>query len=322
MVQSPDQAHYRMIAKRVLDGAVVPFLGAGVNLCGQPESRVWAQGRHLPSGAQLAEHLADQFGFPDTKDRTNLLRVSEYIDVMLGIGPLYEELHEVFDDDYAPTPVHRLLAKLPRMIRERNSNGTHYFPLIVTTNYDDSLERAFREVGEPYDLVVYIADDPQDHGLFRHSSPDGQSRVISTPNRYRGLEFKERPVIAKIHGAVRRRPQERESFVITENHYIDYLRQADTSRLIPVNVLSRMRNSHFLFLGYSLKDWNLRVILNRLRDAGIAWNSWAVQQEPDRVEERFWFRRNIELLDAELETYIHGLEAALLDPSIGERPVQ
>jgi hypothetical protein len=76
MVQSPDEAHYRMIAKRILDGAVVPFLGAGVNLSGQPESGVWPQGRHLPSGAQLAEHLADQFGFPDTKDRTNLLRVS------------------------------------------------------------------------------------------------------------------------------------------------------------------------------------------------------------------------------------------------------
>ena len=52
--------------------------------------------------------------------------------------------------------------------------------------------------------------------------------------------------------------------MITENHYIDYLRQADIARLIPVNVVSRMRKSHFLFLGYSLKDWNLRVILNRL----------------------------------------------------------
>ncbi len=322
MVQSPDDAHYRMIARRILDGAVVPFLGAGVNQCGRPESGISARGRYLPSGTQLAEQLADYFGLPDTQDRTNLLRVSEYIDVMLGSAPLYKQLHAVFDDDYAPTPVHRLLARLPRMIRERSSNGIQYFPLIITTNYDDSLERAFREIGEPYDLIVYIADDPQDHGLFRHTSPDGQSRVISTPNRYRGLEFKERPVIAKIHGAVRRRDRERESFVITENHYIDYLRQADTSRLIPVNVLSRMRNSHFLFLGYSLKDWNLRVILNRLRDAGIAWRSWAVQQEPDGIEERFWFHRNIELLNAELETYMQCLNAALLDASKEEQPAQ
>jgi hypothetical protein len=45
--------------------------------------------------------------------------VSEYIDVMLGIGPLYQELHDVFDDDYAPTPVHRLLAKLPRIMPQQ-----------------------------------------------------------------------------------------------------------------------------------------------------------------------------------------------------------
>jgi hypothetical protein len=42
MVQSPNEAHYRMIAHRILEGAVVPFLGAGVNLCGRPESASWA----------------------------------------------------------------------------------------------------------------------------------------------------------------------------------------------------------------------------------------------------------------------------------------
>lgn len=109
--------------------------------------------------------------------------------------------------------------------------------------------------------------------------------------------------------------------MITENHYIDYLRQTDISKLIPANVVTRMRKSHFLFLGYSLKDWNLRVILNRLRAAGVAWNSWAVQPKPDNIEERFWFRRNIELLDARLETYIGGLSTALLNGSAAARPV-
>ena len=30
--------------------------------------------------------------------------------------------------------------------------------LCVTMNYDDSLERAFQEADEPYDLVTYIAE--------------------------------------------------------------------------------------------------------------------------------------------------------------------
>jgi hypothetical protein len=34
----PDlDAHYNMIVKAIADGRVVPFLGAGVNLCGRPD---------------------------------------------------------------------------------------------------------------------------------------------------------------------------------------------------------------------------------------------------------------------------------------------
>jgi SIR2-like domain len=319
MIQSPDEAHYRMIANRILAGKVVPFLGAGVNLCGRPESAPWARGQYLPSGAELAMYLAQRFDYPN-EDTTNLLRVSQYIDVMLGEGPLYEGLHDVFDADYAPTPVHQLLASLPAMIRASASDKPRYFPLIVTTNYDRALERAFLEAGEAYDLVVYTAEGPN-RGRFVHTGPEGQSEIIAVPNTYAELRFEQRPVIAKIHGAVGRSADD-DSYVVTENHYIDYLSHTDIAKLIPVTIASRMRKSHFLFLGYSLKDWNLRVIFNRLwGDAVVNWNSWAVQPQPDSIEERSWFRRNVELLDASLETYIGGLGAALLDASRVTHPV-
>jgi hypothetical protein len=321
MVQSPDEAHYRRIAKRILDGAIVPFLGAGVNLCGRPEKTSWARGQYLPNGAELAKYLAGQVVYPFA-DETDLLRVSQYVDVMLGDGPLYDQLHYVFDADYAPTPVHRLLARLPAMVRTSTSDRPPCFPLIVTTNYDDALERAFMEVGEPYDLVVYIADDTDERGLFLHTNADGHSQVIPVPNTYGDLRLDERPVIAKIHGAVGRGVVERDSFVITENHYIDYLSHADIAQLIPVNIAKRLRKSHLLFLGYSLKDWNLRVILNRLfEDAPVKWKYWAVQPNPDDIEERSWARRNVDLLDVRLETYISCLTDALFDASTAAEPV-
>jgi hypothetical protein len=262
MAQSPDEAHYEMIADRILAGAVVPFLGAGVDLCGRPDSESWKLGRYLPSGSELAAYLASKGRYP-YKDRTDLLRVSQYFDVMLGNGPLYQLLHAVFDADYAPTPVHRLMASLPSLIRGRSSTEPKFFPLIVTTNYDDLLERAFKDAGEEYDLVSYIADGPK-AGRFLHTSPDGLARVIGRPNSYTELRGDERPVIAKIHGAVGRGAHDRDSFVITENDYIDYLSRTDLAQLIPVRVAKRMRKSHFLFLGYSLRDWNLRVILHRI----------------------------------------------------------
>src|SRR5215213_1672333 len=81
MVQSPDDGHYRLIAHRILDGAVVPFLGAGVNLCGRPDGVSWLRGRYLPSGEELAAYLAGENDYP-YRDRTDLLRVSQYVDVM------------------------------------------------------------------------------------------------------------------------------------------------------------------------------------------------------------------------------------------------
>ena len=257
MAQTPDGEHFQMVANRLLAGGVVPFLGAGVNLCGRPNTVHWEQGRYLPSGAELAAYLATaagvQYPYADTSD---LLRVSQYVDVSLGNGPLYEALHTVFDADYSPTPVHRMLASLPALIRSRSATGQRFYPLNITTNYDDALERAFQEAGEEYDLLTYIAEGNGAGKLPAHS-PNGRSEVILKPNSYPELGCAERPVIAKIHGAVSRQVNDVDSFVVTENHYIAYLSHSDIGKLIPVNVLTRMRRSNFLFLGYSLRDWNL-----------------------------------------------------------------
>ena len=32
----PTETHYRILAKAIAEGRVVPLLGAGVNLCGRP----------------------------------------------------------------------------------------------------------------------------------------------------------------------------------------------------------------------------------------------------------------------------------------------
>ncbi len=311
MPQTPDAEHFHMIAKRCIAGSVVPFLGAGVNLCGRPVAQGWEWGSYLPSGAELAEHLAREMDYPYPDSSKDLLRVSQYVDVQLGSGPLYEALHQVFDADYRLTSVHQVLASLPGYVRARRTPGPKYFPLIVTTNYDDALERAFDAAGEEYDLVTYIADG-QDRGKFRHVSPGGQGRVIAKPNTYPELRCDKRPVIAKIHGAVSRDLAGRDSFVITENHYIAYLSHTEIPQLIPVNIAMRMRKSHFLFLGYSLRDWNLRVILHRIwGDEGLSFNSWAVQPHPDRIEERSWYKRGVELMDARLEEYMAAFGDAL-----------
>ena len=134
-----EPGHFASVMRSMSEGQVVPLLGAGVNLCDRPSGQAWELGHYLPNGSELADYLAQTFYFPEVEER-NLLRVSQYVVTKEGKGPLYFELRKLFDANYPVTPVHGFFAGLPGRLRER---GTPKYQVILTTNYDDALERAF-----------------------------------------------------------------------------------------------------------------------------------------------------------------------------------
>jgi hypothetical protein len=307
-----DDRHYALVAGFLANAEVVPFLGAGANLCDRPDEAAWAPGRFAPSGGELARTLAERSLYPDRD--LDLLRISQYVDATLGERQLYRYLHSIFDSDYPPTSLHRLLARLPPVLRERGAQQ----PLVLTSNYDDLVERALADAGEPFDVVWYEAKRGPSQGRFVHRTPTGDVVPIDRPNKYTGLDLAERSVILKLHGAIDRTDANRDSYVITEDSYIDYLVRGDVGEQIPFALRERMADSHFLFLGYSLRDWNLRVILNRIWGTQqLDLKSWAVQREPAdagvrQVEEALWRDRgDIELLYVPLHEYVDRLEHVL-----------
>lgn len=303
-MSDPLQTHYSRVTQAIVDGRVVPLLGAGVNLCGRPDKTAWQRGQYLPSGYELAQYLAEKFSYP-AEEVMDLVRVSQYASIMEGSGPLYEKLRDLFDADYPTTSLHQLLASIPGMLRSKGY--TPRYQLIVTTNYDDVLERAFAAANEPYDLVSYVADGEK-RGKFLHRLPDGQAKLIEIPNQYLDLSLDRRTVILKIHGAIDRMDAERDSFVITEDHYIDFLTRTDISNLLPITLAVELRKSHFLFLGYGLRDWNLRVILHRIwGEQKLTYKSWAVQLNPGPLDYEFWQKRGVEIFNVRLEEYVAAL---------------
>ena len=89
---------------------------------------------------------------------------------------------------------------------------------------------------------------------------------------------------------------------------------------VPVGLAARLRRSHFLFLGYGMREWNLRLLLNRLwAGAPLNYRSWAVAPTPAPVEREFWRSRDVDLLEAPLEEYV-GLLAQ--HAGIGVEPVR
>jgi len=307
----PSPKHFSKVAKAILRGHVVPVLGAGANLCDRARDECFRPGGNLPNGGELSRYLAGKFDC-EVHDAEDLLRVSQAAVLDLGDGPVFEELRRVFVHAFQPTSLHTFLARIPALMAER---GLPVCPqLILSTNYDDLLERTFDATGQPYDLVYYLGQGDREHhhqGKFVHVTTNGERRIIEVANEYVDVAPATRTVILKVHGAARADEHE-DSWVITEDHYIDYLTRTNLSELVPVKLLERLLNTHFLFLGYAMRDWNLRVILHRIwTQRDHSWHSWAVQLNPDPLDEAFWEEKGVDIQPVPLSSYIGELQSCL-----------
>ncbi|MBV9358879.1 MAG: SIR2 family protein [Chloroflexi bacterium] len=185
-------------------------------------SRLWGS---IPDADHLALHLARTFELPD--ERRDLAAVAQYVAVTQGLGPLHREIEEVFRREPDPSAVHWFLARVAKLAY---ASGEPRCPMVVTTNYDTALEQAFERVGAPFDLALFVQSNI-DGGRFIHVPWKGEARQVVKANAYRDFPMHrndelERSIIVKVHGAAGGTAARRElgrDYLLTEDHYIDYL---------------------------------------------------------------------------------------------------
>jgi hypothetical protein len=299
-------APYGLIWNRLKAGKVVPFLGAGASFVGRPPDAMWDATTpiFLPSGLELAHFLANEAEFPSTDphDRDDLAKVSSYYADIGGRRTLRERLREVLNHPYQSGSLHEFLADVPASL------------VIVVTNYDTLVEQAFRAAGKPYDLVVYPTDRKDFANAilwWRHGSAQP---VVTAPNEL-DIDLAKTTVIYKMHGTIFPESDEWDNFVITEEDYVEFLSRMTTSTAIPSLLYPYFRERSFLFLGYSLRDWNLRVVLKNLskylpkrpadsNDDEDQLPSWAIQRNPSELEGKLWARRRVGIFDLPLDEFV------------------
>ena len=198
----------------------------------------------------------------------------------------------------------------PRLAAAAATRARVPHQLIVTTNYDLGLERAFEEAEEELDVVAYVASGPN-QGRFWHRPPGQAPRPVEVPNAYTELSLDERTVLLKLRGAVDPHPErEWESFVATEDDHIEFLGRSELATAVPVTLAARLRRSHFLFIGYEMADWNLRLVLNRVWGGRtVVYGSWAAQPSPSALERAFWRHYDVDVLDIEPDALVALLDA-------------
>jgi hypothetical protein len=282
----PDSPDFTVIAERLRNGTIVPFFGAGASIsCG------------LPSGRQLAEQLALRSSYPDATGREDLAHVASYLVACHDSLSLREEIRKAIGISARPGKLHQLLART-------DLNNVRLF---VTTNYDDLIEQALA-ARQPW---VVVDRGTANTLLVRQHS--GEWREVESKLLRETITDRERPVVLKLHGTFDREDRDNDSFLITEEHYVDFLGRPEGAQIPPMLAAS-LREKSFLFLGYGLRDWNVRVLLRKLaltRGRGDSIRSWAIVRHPREAERELWRRQHVLLHDIDLDDFVNGLEAAL-----------
>jgi len=243
------------IATAVQNEQCVLFLGAGVHAPAPPGSPFQYDLPDRPLiGSELSLYLAKRSDFlerrPD-EDPKNLPRVAMDFDLTKSRGLLIDTVRAAVQTGKQPSPILRALARLP-------------FPLVLTTNYDTLFEDAAASFTGIDRKVPFVCS--YRNNVEREEVTDQYPYRRSFPSA--GL-----PLVVKIHGDILRNAA---SIVITEEDYIQFLlRMTDKGDFHPLPSDSRMLLSKWptLFVGYSLRDYNLRLLLRSLR--------WKVELPPE-----------------------------------------
>jgi len=291
-----DDADFRLIAEAIDSGRCLAFLGAGASADYQLADGTEVPG--LPTGCQLGRLLAKSCGYTNGSS-TDLLRVAEYfLYVKSGNRDLLlQEVRKHLQIPCEPRPIHHVLAHL-RQIR-----------VALTSNYDTLLERAVEAV-RPVNRHVY---DPK-------SSTTGHFDGPVLPEQFESSGL----VLHKMHGSI----DEPHTLVITESDYIRYLAHlTDTDRGMPEYFRKTMLPRHnLLFLGYSLNDWNFRVIWEGVLTDGAGRRtgpqSYAVVKSATAFEKTYWAQRNVAIFEEDLTQFAERLAAhyKLAIPDLGAAP--
>jgi len=241
------------LLKRIYDGKCTPFLGAG------------ACYGVLPLGADIAKEWAKEHGYPMT-DCYDLTRVAQFLavdrnDPMFPKEEIARQFKNVTPPDFnEPDEPHGVLADFP-------------LPVYLTTNYDDFMVKALRSRGKNPKLELckwnkYIEDYPS---VFESNiEPDATN-----------------PIVFHFHGHM----EVPESLVLAEDDYLDFLVNIKRNEnLIPFRIQRALTGASLLFVGYSLADWNFRVIFRGLIDSterSLRRLSVAVQIERDANTQKY-----------------------------------
>lgn len=298
---TPAPASYAALAlppalrERIRTGNVIYFLGAAASgeLHGREFYKTIARDNNVPefvrSRSDIAQHIVDRNG------RATL--VSEIVEVLRREYPKPSEVHRRFAALAIRVP--QLWPSAPRVV-------------LMTTNYDCGLEKAFEERAVPHHLFVY-----QPHGDFEgrfvHRTPAGDLRVIVRPQNLHELDGTE-PVIVKLNGGLGFVPHVPHAFAVATRDF--YRLAAKIPSALPAFLIPEIAARSLLFLAHGLREPDVEELIRFRQAQPDGGRSWALKWHPeldgpDPDVSRYWAQVGVDLIWGEIGACMSGIEQAV-----------
>jgi hypothetical protein len=199
--------------------------------------------------------------------------------------------------------------------------------MIVTSKFDVALEQAFLLAGEPFDVAIYMTPGTECEGKSVHL-PWGKvdPRPVLTPIEYDRFPFVRdygeltRTIIVRVNGAIDDLAvgyRWKGNLMITEDHYLDYLRHGPAEETVPMHILAKLREASCLFIGYPVANWRYKAFPHLIWDQGRPSGPmhWAIERDPDILEQQSWRQAGIGMYKSTSTEYVKGIDRFLDHPS-------
>ncbi|MES9926482.1 MAG: SIR2 family protein [Candidatus Thiodiazotropha sp. 6PDIVS] len=270
----------------IASGQIVPYLGAGVlngsvnietgdAIPADSDSLILA----MNNGRPMAPRLMYEFA-----------RAAMDVELKRGRSAVNRFLDETYGkQSWTQSPLHAWLESVkPRYV--------------VDINRDTQLQQSYSNT--PHTLV---------RGISRVGGTDYRFRI----HHYDGEKYSEKeidqseadpslPILFKPMGS----PLPDATYIASDADYVDYITELMGGFALPSYLKTYRKGKQYLFLGIRMTRDTERMVLSDIIYAADQPAGWALIPEPNEKERRFCKKMNIEIVEADIATFL-GDESAV-----------
>ena len=262
------------LIETIKDGNCTPIVGPRVH------------GRWLPTAEDVAQRWSQTFHYPLADREKSMARVAQYMATTLKEYRPHREWLDTLMADFS--------ARLPEELRPKEKTKT-LKDLVQKASWS---ELVADDPNEPHrvlaslNLPLYLTTNCDSFMTEALAARPGiipvreicrwNKELDKLPSRFEGSSSyeptRDAPLVYHLFG----NDDELKSLVMTEDNYLDYVLKVSEKGRLPDYILGALASTSLMFIGYSLNDWEFRVLMRGLIglvDRRLEFQDVAVQLE-------------------------------------------